>query len=103
MPLFAGKDEYVELESSDEKKSKVPIEIEKINEYSDSDRIQRKAREGTIMLVRVKELRERNVGELKRCVERIKRTVEASGGEIVAVGDDWVIVTPGTAKLVRNG
>jgi SepF-like predicted cell division protein (DUF552 family) len=101
MSLFSGKEDYVELEAGEDKKSKIPVEIEKINEYADSDRIQRKAREGTIMLVRVKELREKNIGELKRCVERVKRTVEAAGGEIVAVGDDWVIVTPGGAKIVR--
>jgi SepF-like predicted cell division protein (DUF552 family) len=100
MPLF-GKDEYVELDAEDEKKSRIPIEIEKISEYADSDRIQRKAREGAIMLVRVKELREKNIGELKRAVERIKRTVEAAGGEMVAIGEDWIIVSSGIAKIVR--
>jgi SepF-like predicted cell division protein (DUF552 family) len=96
-----GKDEYVELETEEEKRSKVPIEVEKINEYADSDRIQRKVREGRIMLVRIRELREKNINELKRAIERIKRTCEAAGGEVVGAGDDWIIVTPSIAKIVR--
>ena len=100
MKLFSG-EEYVELETEEEAKGKIPIEIEKINEYADSDRIQRKVREGAIMLVRVKELKEKNIGELKRAIERIKRTTDAIGGEIVGAGEEWVIVSPAIAKIMR--
>lgn len=100
MGIF-GKEEYVEIETEEEKKPKVPIEVEKINEYADSDRIQRKIREGRIMLVRIRELREKNINELKRAVERVKRTCEATGGEIVGAGDDWIIITPSSAKIIR--
>lgn len=101
MGIFDKADDYVELETEGERKSKVPIEVERIAEYADSDRIQRKLREGSIMLVRVKELREKNVNELKRALERIKRTCEAVGGDVVGAGDDWIIVSPAIAKIVR--
>ena len=100
MSLF-GNDDYVELESDEEKRSKIPIEIEKIKEYADSDRIQRKVREGAIMLVKIKDLKEKDINELKRSVQRIKRTTDAIGGQIVAIGDDWLVVSPGMTKLVR--
>ena len=59
-------DEYVEIEHAEEAHAKkVPIHIEKLNEYADSDRIQRKLRDGTVMLVRVKELKDKNIAELK--------------------------------------
>ena len=101
MPLF-GKEDYVELEAEEESKSgKVPIEVEKIVEYSDCGRLQKKLRDGTIMLVNIKQLKNDNMPELKRAVERLKRTADAIGGEIVGAGDDWIIVTPRVGKIVR--
>lgn len=102
MGMFKKEDDYVELDHVDNTEiKKVPIHIEKLNEYSDSDRIQRKLREGTVMLVRVKELKDKNMAELKRAIERIKKTCEAVNGDIVGVGDEWIIVSPANAKVER--
>ena len=100
--MFRKEDEYVEIEHTEDKPQKrVPIHIEKLNEYADSDRIQRKLRDGTIMLVRIKELREKNLAELKRAIERIKKTCEAMNGDIVGVGDEWMIISPANSKVER--
>jgi len=97
------KEEYIELEDleNQQMESKVPIHVEKIEEYSDSDRIQRKVREGVIMLVNISVLKQKNLPELRRAIERIKRTCDAVGGEVVGAGDDWIIVSPSNAKIVR--
>ncbi|MBI2583976.1 MAG: cell division protein SepF [Candidatus Aenigmarchaeota archaeon] len=100
MKIF-GEGEYMEIEAEDERLHKIPIQVDKISEYADSDRIQRKVREGAIMLVKVRELKDKNINELKRAVERIRRTTEAIGGEIVGAGDDWIIVSPSIAKIMR--
>ena len=72
--MFGKEDEYVEIDHDEKAETKkVPIHIEKITEYADSDRIQRKLRDGAVMLVRVKELKDKNVAELKRAIERIKK------------------------------
>ncbi len=96
-------DEYVELDHDSESggHKRVPIHIEKLNEYADSDRIQRKLRDGTVMLIRIKELKEKNMAELKRAIERIRRTCDAMNGDIVGVGDEWMIVSPHNAKIER--
>lgn len=96
-------DEYIEIEHNAEEAhaKKVPIHIEKINEYADSDRIQRKLRDGAVMLIRVKELKDKNVAELKRAIERIKKTCDAVNGDIVGVGDEWIIVSPANARVER--
>ena len=100
--MFKKDEEYIELDHIErEVGKKVPIHIEKLNEYSDSDRIQRKLRDGAVMLVRVKELKDKNMAELKRAIERIKRTCEAVNGDIVGVGDEWIIVSPSHAKVER--
>ncbi|MEM5804732.1 MAG: cell division protein SepF [Candidatus Aenigmatarchaeota archaeon] len=101
MGIFDKADDYIELEPEEERRAKVPIEVERLSEYADSDRIQRKLREGAIMLIRVKELREKNIAELKRALERIKRTCEAVGGDIVGAGEDWIIASSSHGKIVR--
>lgn len=100
--IFRREEEYVELVGEEEKRAdKIPIHIEKMEYYADSDRIQRKVREGAILLVKIKDLREKDMNELKRAVERIRRTCEAVGGDIAGAGEDWLIVTPNFAKIQR--
>ncbi len=104
MPFWKNEEEYVELDTIQDEPAakKVSIQIEKIEEYADSDRIQRKVREGVVMLVNIKPLKDKNLPELRRAVDRIKRTCEAVGGDIVGAGDDWVLVSPANAKIMRN-
>jgi SepF-like predicted cell division protein (DUF552 family) len=103
MGMFSRETEYIELEGQEQIKElkKVPIQIEKMVEYSDSDRIQRKVREGAVLFVRIADLKQKNLPELKRAIERIKRTCEAVGGDVVGVGDDWLIVSPSGARVER--
>ncbi|MBI5061615.1 MAG: cell division protein SepF [Candidatus Aenigmarchaeota archaeon] len=101
--LFGKEEEYMELEGSEEDKKydRIPIIVEQLNEYADSDRIQKKLRDGNIMLVKIKELREKDINELKRAITRIRRTCEAMNGDIAAAGEDWLIVAPPVAKIAR--
>ncbi|MFH1630978.1 MAG: cell division protein SepF [Candidatus Aenigmatarchaeota archaeon] len=96
-------EDYIELTGTEEKSShsKIPIHVEKLTDFMDSDRIQKKVREGTIMLINVKVLREKNVGELKRALEKIKKICDSLSGDIAGAGEDWVIVTPGSARIER--
>ncbi len=101
--FFEKEDEYMELEGSEEekKRDRIPIHIEQLNEYADSDRIQKKLRDGNILLVKIKTLREKDINELKRAIARIRRTCEAMNGDIAAAGEDWLIVAPAVAKIAR--
>ena len=102
LPMQQGEDNYVEIDAQEDKARKIPIQIDKISEYADSDRVQRKVREGCIMLVNVKELKSKNINELKRAIERIRKTTDAIGGEIVGAGDEWIIVSPAIATIMRQ-
>lgn len=97
-------EEYVEIEHTDEQKEdkQIWIGLEKLESFSDSDRIQRKIREGNILLVKIRDLRAKDTEELKRSVERIRRTCLAVNGDIAGLGDDWILVTPATAKVYRE-
>ncbi len=104
MGRLKGGEEYVEMEQPEEPKEEkqMMIEVERLDGFSDSDRIQRKIREGNILLVKIRDLKAKDAEELKRSVERIRRTCLAVNGDIAGLGDDWLLVTPSTAKIYRE-
>ena len=73
---------------------KLGIVIEGIAEFSDTEKVLKFLREGNIVLLKVKTIREKDLGELKRVVERLKRTVVAQNGDIVGVEQDWLLLVP---------
>jgi SepF-like predicted cell division protein (DUF552 family) len=73
---------------------KMGIVIEGIAEFSDTEKVLKFLREGNIVFLKVKAIREKDLGELKRVVERLKRTVVAQNGDIVGVEQDWLILVP---------
>ena len=80
---------------------KVSIVVEKLSEFSDTKRVLKQVREGHIIFLRIKGLKDKDIGELKRAVERLKKTVMASNGEIIGIEQDWLILTPEHAAVQR--
>ena len=114
--LFKGKEfssldegqEYVEVNVADglsggspRELGKVGIVVEKLSEFSDTERVLKQIREGNIVFLKIKGLKEKDIGELKRAVERLKKTVMASNGEIIGIEQDWLILTPEHAVVNR--
>ncbi|MCD6483210.1 MAG: cell division protein SepF, partial [Candidatus Aenigmarchaeota archaeon] len=58
-------------------------------------------REGYIVFVSIKDLKDRDLSELKRAIDKLKRTVLALNGDIVGVEEDFIVLTPGYAKIAR--
>jgi len=97
-------DEYIELDMSEEEKGgrKLLIEVERLENYADSDRLQKKVREGNILVVKIRDLKAKDMEELKRSVDKLKKTCLAIGGDIAGLGDDWLILAPATARVHRE-
>jgi SepF-like predicted cell division protein (DUF552 family) len=99
-------DEYIDLDSIIEEPKassagKMKIRIEKLMEFRDAERIQKFVREGNIVLAETLELKNKDVGELKRSIERIKKTVLAMNGDIVMGPQSVLIICPPTAMVSR--
>ena len=94
-------EEIVEVKPLPSEERKVYVKIEKLKDFSDTNRIQDLLREGYIVFVNIKEMKERDLSELKRCVDKLKRTVLALNGDIVGVEEDFIILTPGFARIER--
>ncbi len=81
---------------------KVNVRIETLKDFLDTDRVQQMVREGSVVFLKVKDLRDKNVAELKRSVDKLKKTCMATGGDIVGVEEDFLVLTPQFAKIYRG-
>lgn len=89
--------EYGEEAFKEEKKTR--IKIENLGQYAETAKIQQLVREGYVVILRIKELREKDINELKKAVDKMKKTVEAWGGDIVGVDEDYLVLTPGNVQI----
>ncbi|MBI5347260.1 MAG: cell division protein SepF [Candidatus Aenigmarchaeota archaeon] len=97
-------EEYVELdvESDGAGERRILIRIEKLEDYADSDRIQKGVRDGNILIVKIKDLKDKDMSELRRAIDRIRKTTMAINGDIAGVSEDWIVVCPSSARIHRD-
>ena len=94
-------EEYIEIDvgggiGSDAPASygKMGIRIETLSDFGDTEKVLRFLRDGSIVMLRIKSLKEKDLSELKRAVERLKRTILAQNGDMVGVEQDWLLLVP---------
>ncbi len=98
--------EYVELDTSLEGNSKNKILVRTFNltDFADVKPIIDALREGnTIIILNIRPLKDKDMIEMKRAVNKIKKTVDAVEGDIAGFNDDYIIVTPNIAEIYRSG
>jgi len=101
----AGEEEYVEIDTEAErdKTSKIIVRPFVMEDFSDIKEILDSLREGyTIALINIKPLKDKDLVELKRAINKLKKTCDAIDGDIAGFGDDYVVVTPNFAEIFRT-
>ncbi|MBI2664341.1 cell division protein SepF [Candidatus Woesearchaeota archaeon] len=95
--------EYVQLDTSTvEAKSKITVRPYVIDNFEDIKGVLDSLREGaTIALVNIKPLKEKDIIELKRAINKLKKTTDAISGDIAGFGDDYIVATPSFARIHR--
>jgi len=94
--------EYVELDSVNEAEaSKVKIRVHTLHEYGDAEKVQSMLRDQNIVWVKIKPLKDKDMTDLKRAIERIKKTVRSIDGDVAGIDEDWLIATPSYAHVHR--
>ncbi|MFW6230593.1 MAG: cell division protein SepF [Nanoarchaeota archaeon] len=99
-------EEYVELDtdvSTDHhRKTKITVRPFVLEDFSDVKPIIDALREGyTICLVNIKPLKGKDIVELKRAINKLKKTCDAIAGDVAGFGEDWIVATPGFAEIYR--
>ena len=96
-------EEFLEIDESLLSESKkLNVRIESLKSFADTERIQNLIREGNIVFLRIKELKNKDLNELKRSVDKLKKTIIAMNGDIVGIGDELLIVCPSFARIYRG-
>ena len=96
---------YVELgaDSGSEAGSKILVRPFVITDFESIKPILDALREGhTIALINIKPLKDKDIVELKRAINKIKKTSDAIEGDIAGFGDNWIAAVPSFAHIHRH-
>ncbi len=96
--------EFIEIEPEEVgRTAKVYVRYFVLNEFADIKPVIEALREGyTIALVKIRPLKEKDINELKRAIEKIKRTIQAIEGEVVGVDEDWLLAVPNFVEVYKG-
>lgn len=94
-------EEFVEVEPLKEERT-VRVRVETLRDFTDTSRIQDLVRGGNIVFLKIGELREKDINELKKSVDKLRKTCLAMNGDIVGVDEDFLVLTPEFAKIYRG-
>jgi len=97
-------DDYIEIDTDKATpKAKIVVRPFVIEDFADIKPALDALREGyTIALINIRPLKDRDIVELKRAVNKLKKTTDAIDGDIAGFGDDWLVVTPSFAGVYRS-
>lgn len=96
---------YVELESESgiNTRSRLMVRPFVIEEFEHIKPILDSLREGhTIALINIKPLKDKDLVELKRAINKLKKTCDAIEGDIAGFGENWIAAVPNFAYIYRG-
>ena len=94
-------EEFVEVEPVREERG-INVKVETLRDFADTNRIQDLVRGGSVVFLKIGELREKDINELKKSVDKLRKTCLAMNGDIVGVDEDFLVLTPEFAKIYRG-
>jgi len=97
-------EQYIELDTAEAEASsgKVPIRVDKLEDFADTDKVQKFLRDGSVVIVKIKGLKNKDITELKRAIDKLRKTCIALSGDIALIDEDWIILTPSFAHVARD-
>ncbi len=102
-----AEDEYVELNADALKGiegAQVTVRPFSITDFQDIKPILDAIRgRETICLVNIRPLKDKDLVELKRAINKLKKTTDAVEGDIAGFGEDYIVICPDWATIHREG
>ena len=95
-------EDYVTLEGR-KYDQKLQVRTFALTEFDDVKKISKCVREGqSVVLVDLKPLKEKDIIDLKRSVNKLKALTQEVQGDIAGLSGDWVVMTPGGISVERQ-
>src|SRR3990167_3265397 len=97
-------EDYVELDTgSDESRPKAVVRTFSLDDFEGIKPILDSLRKGhTIALINIKPLKDKDLIELKRAINKLKKTCDAIEGDIAGFGENWIAAVPNFAYIYRG-
>lgn len=96
-------DDFVELDAEiAEGSKKAVIRAETLQEFDDIEAVQEHLRNDHIVWINIGPLKGRDMTNLKRAVNRLKKTIKAIDGDMAGVDEDWIVACPSYAEIERS-
>ena len=99
----AEEEGYVELGAEESsKESHIMVRPYILHDFESIKGILEALRGGhTVALINIRPLKDKELVELKRAINKLKKTCDAIEGDIAGFGDDWIAAVPSFAKIHR--
>lgn len=98
-------DDYIQVDTATKKDTNAKIIVRPfvLEDFNDTKIILDALRnQDTVALINIQPLKDKDIVELKRSINKLKKTTDAIGGDIAGFGDDYIVITPGFATIWRN-
>ena len=106
--VFKGRkpsEEYIEIDlgATAPKKAKILIRPFAMKVFEDINPVLNALREGyTIAVIDIRQLKAKDIVELKRAIAKLKKTCDALEGNIAGFGENIIIAAPSFAEIYRG-
>ena len=96
--------EYVEVgQETAGGRTKVIVRPFVLEDFEDVKQILDSLREGyTVALVNIRPLKDKDIIELKRAINKLKKTCDAIEGDIAGFGEDYLVAVPSFGEIYRS-
>lgn len=96
-------DDFVELDAKmTEGNKKVVIRAETLQEFDDIENVQEHLRNDHVVWINIGPLKGKDMTNLKRAVNRLKKTIKAIDGDMAGVDESWIVACPSYAEIARS-
>ena len=92
----------IEAQIQKEIQPKLKLSLMVVERYADIEKLLSRFRKAdTVLLVRVAPLRDKDMNELKKVVDRLKTHCDVTGSDLAALDDSWIVLVPPVVEIAR--
>lgn len=91
----------VEFPEDHEPRETLSVRIENVNGLGDVERIGGYLKQGSVVLVKVRDLQKKDVGLFQTSLQKMKRLSTQFNWDMVALQEGYIILTPSFARIQR--
>jgi SepF-like predicted cell division protein (DUF552 family) len=96
------KEHVVEAQIRKEVQPRLKLGLMVMERYADLEKVLSKFRKGdSVILVKVSPMRDRDMSELKKAIDRLKTHCNVTGSDLAALDDNWVVLVPPVVQLTK--